>query len=286
MKRTPAALWIWYRGTHFRGYQRQPDGPTVQETLEDSLRKAGVPYPVMAAGRTDRGVHARMQVVSVRLPPFYTSEMLSERLPPHLPPELGLCVARRPPEGFHAQWSAAGKEYRYRLQLGGPPPEAWRPFVMETASEPRLMEGGALKPERVAELLGAAVGRRDFHAFHEHSSLRKPRTLESATLHELGNGLFEARLRGDGFGRYQVRYLVGSALLTAAGVLSEELFRSALDSGTSIPGLKAPAHGLLLWEVHYPPAVDPFPPEERARAPGLPLAPPFSLSTPADAAAA
>ncbi len=286
MKRTPAALWIWYRGTHFLGYQRQPEGLTVQEALEDSLRKAGVPYPVMASGRTDRGVHARMQVVSVRLPPFYTSEMLSERLPPHLPPDIGLCVARRPPEGFHAQWSATGKEYRYRLQLGGTVSEPWRPFVMEPSTEPRLMEGGALRPERVAELLGAAVGRRDFHAFHEHSSLRKPRTLESATLHELGNGLFEARLRGDGFGRYQVRYLVGSALLTASGVLSEELFRSALDSGTAIPGLKAPAQGLLLWDVRYPPAVDPFPPEERARPPGLPLAPPFSLSTQAEAAAA
>lgn len=285
MKRTPAALWIWYRGTHFRGYQRQPDCLTVQEALEDSLRKAGVPYPVMASGRTDRGVHARMQVVSVRLPPCYTSEMLSERLPPQLPPGLGLCVARRPDKGFHSQWSAAGKEYRYRIQLGGTPSAAWRPFVMEPSTEPRL-QGLPLRPERVAELLGAAVGCRDFHAFHEHSSLRKPRTLESATLHALGAGLFEARLRGDGFGRYQVRYLVGSALLTASGALSEEIFRSALDSGTTIPGLKAPAQGLVLWEVRYPPALDPFPPEERALAPGLPLEPPFSLATGADAAAA
>ncbi|MFE8598119.1 tRNA pseudouridine(38-40) synthase TruA [Archangium violaceum] len=286
MKRTPAALWIWYRGTHFRGYQRQPEGPTVQETLEASLRKAGVPYTVMGAGRTDRGVHARMQVVSVRLPPCYTSEMLSERLPPHVPPDLGLCVARRPPDGFHAQWSAVGKEYRYRIQLGGTASEPWRPFVMDPSAEPRLMEGSALKPERIAELLGAAVGCRDFRAFHENSSLCKPRTLESATLHELGNGLFEARLKGDGFGRYQVRYLVGSTLLTAAGVLSEELFRSALDRGTSLPGLKAPAQALLLWEVLYPPAVDPFPAEERARAPGLPLAPPFSLPAGSDSAAA
>jgi tRNA pseudouridine38-40 synthase len=285
VKRTPAALWISYRGTHFRGFQRQVDGLTVQDSLHESLREAGVPYPVMPAGRTDRGVHARMQVVSVRLPPCYTSEMLAERLPPHLHPDLGLCVARRPPEGFHAQWSAAGKEYRYRLQLAGSPSEAWRPFVMEASAEPRL-EGLPLRPERLAECLGAAVGRRDFHAFHEHSSQRKPRTLMSATLHELGGGLFEARLRGDGFGRYQVRYLVGSALLTAAGALPEERFRAALDSATSIPGLKAPAQGLVLWEVFYPPEVDPFPPEERALAPGLPRCPPFSLPVDPDAAAA
>jgi tRNA pseudouridine38-40 synthase len=285
VKRTPAALWIWYRGTDFLGFQRQPEGLTVQEALEDAMRKAGVPYPIMPAGRTDRGVHARMQVASVRLPPCYTSEMLAERLPPHAPPGIGLCVARRPPEGFHAQWSAVGKEYRYRVQLGGSVAEAWRPFAMEAAIEPRL-EGLTLRPERVAELLGATVGRRDFYAFHEHSSLRKPRTLESATLHELGGGLFEIRLRGDGFGRYQVRYLVGSTLLTAAGGLSEELFRSALESGTTIPGLKAPAKGLVLWEVRYPSDKDPFPPEERARAPGLPSAPPFCLPGEADSQAA
>jgi len=285
VKRTPSALWIWYRGTDYLGFQRQPGGLTVQEALEGSLRKAGVPYPIMPAGRTDRGVHARMQVASVRLPPFYTSEMLTERIAPHLPPDLGLCVARRPDPGFHAQWSAAGKEYRYRIQLGGTPTEAWRPFVMEPSTEPRL-EGSVLRPERVAELLALAVGQRDFYAFHEHSSLRKPRTLESSTLHELGNGLFEARLRGDGFGRYQVRYLVGSALLTAAGALAEEHYRSALDSGTTIPGLKAPAKGLLLWEVRYAPELDPFTPEERARPPGLPQVPPFCLPVGSDSEAA
>ena len=285
MKRTPAALWIWYRGSAFKGFQRQPEGLTVQEALEDGLRRAGVPYPIMAAGRTDRGVHARMQVASVRLPPCYTSEMLSERLPPHLPPDLGLCVARRPPEGFHAQWSAVGKEYRYRVQLGGTPLEAWRPFVMDVAEEPRL-EGRVPSPERVAELLGAAVGERDFGAFHESSSLRKPRTLTSATLHALGGGLFEARLRGDGFGRYQVRYLVGSALLTAAGGLSEERYRAALDTATSIPGLKAPAQGLLLWQVHYPSDKDPFPPEERTAGPHLPRSPPFLSEEAADTRAA
>ncbi|WP_245919016.1 tRNA pseudouridine synthase A [Melittangium boletus] len=265
----------------FKGFQRQPDGLTVQEALENAMRHAGVPSSLMPAGRTDRGVHARMQVASVRLPPGYSAETLSERLPALLPPGLGLCVARRAPEGFHSQWSATGKEYRYRFQLGGEVPAAWKPFVMDLGLEPRL-EGRRPTPERIAEVLGAAVGRRDFQAFHENSSPRKPRTLESATLHALGGGLFEARLRGDGFGRYQVRYLVGSALLTAAGGLSEEHYRAALDSGTSIPGLKAPAQGLVLWEVRYPLDKEPFPPDERQRPPGLPALPPFLAETQVD----
>ncbi|MFP2926869.1 tRNA pseudouridine synthase A [Pyxidicoccus sp. 3LG] len=274
-KRIPVALWIWYRGGNFRGFQRQPAGPTVQEALEDALASVGVPATIMAAGRTDRGVHARMQVVSVRLEPGDSAEALARRLPARLPPGLGL-VSVRTPHSFHAQWSASGKAYRYRLRLGGAAEAAWAPYALDVPSEPLLQGGGkAVTPERLAGLLGAAVGTRDFIAFHEKSSPRKPRTLESATLHELGGGLYEARLSGDGFARYQVRYLVGSALKVAAGLLSGEAWKAALETGEALAGFKAPAHGLVLWEVRYPAQVDPFSAGERLHPPGLPLEPPF-----------
>jgi tRNA pseudouridine38-40 synthase len=268
-------LWIWYRGGTFRGFQRQTQGPTLQEVLEGALREAGVASAgVMPAGRTDRGVHARMQVVSLRLDHEDSPPALAARLPALLPPDLGLCVARRPHPSFHAQWSAVGKTYRYRVQLGGTVAPEWRPYALPVAEEPRLA-GHAIAPERLAELLGMAPGRRDFIAFHESSSPRKVRTLESATLLELGGGLFEITLRGDAFARYQVRYLVGSALLTAAGGLPEDRWRAALEAGERIPGLKAAAAGLVLWEVRYPPLLDPFTAAERAGPPGLPEAPPF-----------
>ena len=275
-KRIPVALWIWYRGGNFRGFQRQPEGPTVQEALEGALRSVGVPATVMPSGRTDRGVHARMQVVSVRLEAGDSPESLAQRLPAHLPPGLGLCLVRRP-GSFHAQWSASGKGYRYRMRLGGgaPVPE-WAPYSLDVAGEVGLHgQGATVKPERVAELLAMAAGTRDFIAFHEKSSPRKPRTLESATLHERGGGLYEARLVGDGFARYQVRYVVGGALKVAAGLLPEEAWLAALETGAAMEGFKAPAHGLMLWEVRYPPGVDPFTAPERLHPPGLPLEPPF-----------
>ncbi|HLK99844.1 MAG TPA: tRNA pseudouridine(38-40) synthase TruA [Myxococcaceae bacterium] len=274
MKRIPATLWLWYRGGTFRGFQRQLQGPTVQDTLEAALREVGVAATVMPSGRTDRGVHARMQVVSLRLDPQDSAEALAARLPARLPADLGLCVARRPHPSFHSQWSAAGKTYHYRVQLGGAVAEPWRPYVMNVAEEPGL-ERHPVRPERFAEVLGQAVGQRDFAAFHENSSPRKLRTLEAATVHELGGGLFEARLRGDAFARYQVRYLVGSALLAAAGRLSEEQWRGALEHSERISGLKAKAAGLVLWEVRYPPELDPFSAAERAAPPGLPGGPPF-----------
>lgn len=273
-KRIPVALWIWYRGGNFRGFQRQPEGPTVQAALEEALGSVGVPATIMPSGRTDRGVHARMQVVSVRLEPGDSAEALEKRLPPRLPPGLGLCAVRRP-GSFHAQWSASGKEYRYRVQLGGTLEPTWAPYALDASAEPLFQGARAVTPERLEALLGAAVGTRDFIAFHEKSSPRKPRTLESATLHALGGGLYEARLRGDGFARYQVRYLMGSALKVAAGLLPEDAWKAALETGAALEGFKAPAQGLVLWEVRYPPGVDPFTAGERLHPPGLPLEPPF-----------
>ena len=68
---------------------------------------------------------------------------------------------------------------------------------------------------------------------------------------------------------------MGTALLTAAGGVSEAQYRAALDTEATLPGLKAPAQGLLLWEVLYPVGKDPFPEPERALPPGLPRSPPF-----------
>jgi tRNA pseudouridine38-40 synthase len=252
----------------------------VQDALEDALRLAGCPATVMPSGRTDRGVHARMQVISLRLDEDIALDELPARLAPHLSRDVGLCIARRPPGAFHAQWSASGKVYRYRLTLGASPSEAWRPYALDVGAEEPLQAGQRVTPERLESLLSRAVGTRDFTAFHERSSPQKARTLVSATLHELGGGLFEACLTGDGFARYQVRYLVGSALKVAAGLLSEEQWHAALDAGTSLAGFKAPAHGLVLWEVRYPPAVDPFGPGERLHPPSLPDAPPFTGAAP------
>jgi tRNA pseudouridine38-40 synthase len=278
MKSAPLAIWVWYRGGTFRGFQRQPKGQTVQSKLEEALAAAGVGAVPMPAGRTDRGVHARMQVVSLRTRGDVSPDALREAIDRAAPGELGAVLCRRPSRSFHAQWSACGKEYRYRLVLGGAaPPEPWRPFSWDPSGHVRLAGLPPPSPERVAEALRKAEGEHDFSAFHEKASARKPRRLHAAELHAMDRpGLFEARLRGDSFGRYQVRYLVGGAVAVACGALSMQEWEDALGSAREIAGLKAPAEGLVLWSVAYPSGLDPFTREERERAEGLPPGPPFS----------
>jgi len=257
------ALWCWYHGGSFRGYQSQPEGPTVQETVLKGLRSAGFERNPVPSGRTDLGVHARMQVLSMRVVEGVTPAAVAPRLNPHLPETVGIALSKPASPRFNAAWSAAGKEYRYRLALGEVPgweQAAWRVDV---------------KPERLAALLGAAVGTRDFFAFHDKSSPVRRRTLERADVVDLGKGLVDVRLVGDAFGRFMVRYLVGTAVAVARGELEEERYLAALSSPGPIGAKKAPALGLVLWEVRYPPHLDPFTPQERAGAKGVPRTPPF-----------
>jgi tRNA pseudouridine38-40 synthase len=209
----------------------------------------------MASGRTDRGVHARCQPVSVRVPvevPLPEVAALGGA-------DWGVAIAAAAPEGFHAQWSSVWKEYRYRLSLG-PPPSDWEGLTWQPE------DGFDLTLFRTALL--RAEGSRDFGAFHARSSLRRMRTLVAVQVVQAGQ-LLEVRLRGDGFGRFGVRLLVGGAARLATGSLGWHEWEAALDHGAPIRGLRAPAAGLTLWAVGYPELLDPFAGAE-ARLPGLP----------------
>jgi tRNA pseudouridine38-40 synthase len=214
-----------------------------------------------------------MQVLSFRvIEPIPTSE-LGARINAHLPRgEVGIALAKDAPTHFNAHWRAASKEYRYRLRLDAPssesqPPAAW------TWSLPTV-DVAALRAT-----LAQAVGTHDFFAFHDKSSVARPRTIHAIEVVEGDEGLVDVRLRGEGFGRYMVRYLIGGAVAVASGAWTQRGFADALASGVTKERprelSRAPAHGLVLWSVDYPAADDPFTAEERRAAANVPATPPF-----------
>jgi tRNA pseudouridine38-40 synthase len=93
---------------------------------------------------------------------------------------------------------------------------------------------------------------------------------------ERSGGLLDIEFVGNRFSRHQIRYLVGSAVATASGLLSVNQWQAALERAEPIPGVRAPADGLTLWEVHYPSEVDPFTADERSAAKGVPSGLPFA----------
>lgn len=234
------ALWCWYRGGQFHGYQAQGGLRTVQGELLRAFASAGAERNPVVAGRTDKGVSARMQVLSVRLAREASLTGLADALRRELPEDLGLHLAREAPPGFHAAWSATSKEYRYVV----PPQDA--------GDLERLREAAALIP-----------GTRDFRVFHFKTSETKPRTVTSVEVLPSPERV-TLRFVGEQFARHMVRMLTGALLAVARGEVPLEVFRRGLDAQTNFHCPTAPPEPLVLWDVGYPPAIDPFSAAERA----------------------
>lgn len=267
------ALWCWYHGGPFRGYQTQLEGPTVQSTIMTALRDARFERNPIAASRTDLGVHARMQVLSLRVVEGVPAEEVGARLNAHLPAGVGIACSRPAragaPTKFNAAWDVTTKQYRYRFMLADRPD--WAPFAWRVE--------GALEVAKVNELLQRFVGTRTYAAFHDKGSTVKPRTISQAAVVELGGGLFEARLEGTGFGRYMIRYLMGAIIDVVRGVIPLEVFAAGLEEATPFVRARAPAHGLTLWQIDYAADADPFSADDRRLALGVPEGPPFTVTS-------
>jgi tRNA pseudouridine38-40 synthase len=260
-------MWCWYHGAAFRGYQAQVEGPTVQQTLIAAMRAGGLSRNPVASGRTDAGVHARMQVLSFNLDDGVAIDDVPALINRHVPPTMGIAVARATSSHFNAHWKATAKEYRYRL-LSTPRP-SWQSCAWLLTA--RL--------EVLREAMQRFIGAWDFSAFHDRKSPTRIRTLFSVEVMDLGDGLVDVRLVGDGFGRHMVRYLVASAVAVAEGRLTCDQLSEALERGSQAQRphwlTPAPAHGLVLWDVRYAPTEDPFDQVTRLAAPLVPAAPPF-----------
>jgi tRNA pseudouridine38-40 synthase len=232
VERRGYAIKLAYDGRAFHGWQRQSSSTpvlrTVQQTLDEGLRALDVDAPLVAAARTDAGVSARAQVVSLRLRRSLSPETLA-RLQALLPRAMRLLSWAEVDRSFHARASALAREYRYRL--------------------PALAAG--LDLEAVQRFLAGLPGTKD-----RRSYVLRPRgpmvsTVLAAEVHARPSGAHVLRFVADRYGRRLVRNWVWAALCAARG---EPCLSGTAERGWLGP--TAPASGLLLWEVRY--AFDPF----------------------------
>lgn len=233
------ALWCWYRGEGFHGYQGQQGLRTVQGELLRAFAAAGATRNPVVAGRTDKGVSARMQVLSVKLEREANLERLVERLREALPADLGLHLGREAAPGFHAAFSATSKEYRYEVRG-------------DVGSLEALREAAALVP-----------GTRDFRVFHFKTSEARPRTVTALEVLPSAPGV-TLRFVGAQFARHMVRMLTGGLLAVSRGDVTLDTFRLGLERQQNFHCPTAPPEPLTLWSVGYPAELDPFTADERA----------------------
>jgi tRNA pseudouridine38-40 synthase len=233
-----------YDGSGFRGFARQPRIRTVEGVLLEALeRLMGRTPRLSVAGRTDAGVHAEGQVVS--LPADSDPDRLQRTLNGMLAPEVVVLRARLAPDGFDARRSATAREYRYRVRTGGLPDPFTARYEWYRPGEHRL---GAMRG--AASLL---EGEHDFRSFCRPPRDGSPtvRRLDRLAVRRVGDLLF-VRARADGFLHQMVRSLVGTLIAVGEGRMDPEAMPEVVRArDRSAAGPVAPADGLVLVRVHY-----------------------------------
>ena len=243
-------LTIEYDGTDFAGWARQPGERTVQEELEQALRKVlgdeippfhdGAPLKLRVAGRTDRGVHAWGQVAS------YAHEAVDPlRLNGLIGEDVAVLAAEPAPETFDARRDATGRTYCYRVLA-----RRARGVFERTRA---FWWPGTIDREVLSECAAALLGKHNFTAFTpsetEHSWFR----CDVRRAEWLADGeLLEFWIEADMFLRHMNRVLVGTMLDVASGRRTLTEFEALLEGRPRAEGGRtAPAHGLALASVSY-----------------------------------
>lgn len=250
------ALLIEYHGAPFFGWQRQTNHPSVQGAIEAALSKLEPgPHAVIAAGRTDAGVHGRGQVAHCDLSKDWTPFRLSEALNFHLKPlPISIQNVALVEEDWHARFSALERHYVFRL-LNRRPPATHEAGLVWQVSRP-------LQVEPMREAAQLLLGRHDFTTFRSTicQSASPVKTLDELSITEVeGWSGPEIRffVRARSFLHNQVRSFVGTLEQVGAGSWAPSRVTSALEArDRAACGPVCPPQGLYLQGVKY--AKDPF----------------------------
>lgn len=242
-------LIIAYDGRHFRGWQSQAAGGSVQDHLQSAFAKlTASPACVQASGRTDSGVHALGQVAHVDVPRGTRAPAAwLTAINANLPASVRVLRVTRAAPGFHSRRDALGKRYVYRI-WNGPchhPLEIGRVwYVARPLDLPAMRAAAAL-----------LVGRHDFAAFAanrgkiEHNTVR---TITRIAITRRGP-LITLRFEGEGFLYKMVRLLTGTIARVGEGKADAGFVRVLLASGGRKKSqFTAPPEGLYLDRVFYP----------------------------------
>jgi tRNA pseudouridine38-40 synthase len=250
-------LTIAYDGTRFAGWQRQARERTVQAVVEDAIAPIEKsPVTVIAAGRTDAGVHAAGQVASVSLSSPIACHDLRRALNATLPDDVRVLVVDEAAPGFSARHDARLKTYHYAIWNGVAVPPSLRRYVWHVAQP--------LNTRAMNEAAALLVGSHDFAAFRATGSDVKTsvRHVLASTVREIevaqlvipapGDRLLRYEVVGTGFLRHMVRNMVGTLVDVGRERTRVDAVKAILasrDRGEA--GATAPAQGLVLWQVEY-----------------------------------
>ena len=240
-------LTVEYDGRPFMGWQRQPHGSSVQQTMEEAVHGLfGETVTLHAAGRTDAGVHACAMTAHVDIARPVSAHRLADGLNAKLRPHpIAILHAEEVDDDFHARFSCFRRRYRYKIANRRAPlaldaGRAWRVPVVLYADD----------MNKAAQVL---VGQHDFTTFRSaHCQSESPvKTLDRLTVRRLGE-MVEIEADARSFLHHQVRSMVGCLMLVGRGKWTKADLKAALDArDRAALGFNAPPDGLYFVGADY-----------------------------------
>ncbi|MGO9379018.1 MAG: tRNA pseudouridine(38-40) synthase TruA [Dissulfurispiraceae bacterium] len=250
-------LLIQYDGTAYSGWQIQTASVTIQGLIEKLLGQITSAEPhVIAAGRTDAGVHAVGQVACFRTSSKLSTAILQNALNALLPYDIRILETEEVDESFHARFSAKRKSYFYLVSTD----KIVSPFVNKYVWRlPYRLDLAAMR-----ETLSYLVGTHDFSSFRGSGCGAKTteRTIFNASVLELNAAAFmtlhlsgkfiKLQFEGDAFLRHMVRNMVGTVMEVGKGKMRpEDITQIIASKDRRCAGPTAPAHALFLESISY-----------------------------------
>lgn len=246
MNATRYALELAYNGTNYAGWQRQPNAPSVEETIDTALSLIlGEKIKIVGCGRTDAGVHASYYVAHFDFAGEFPVAFL-RRMNRYLADDIALLGLYRVAEDFHARFQATARSYTYRLSLRKDP------FRQTTVTSlPQLQD------IEQAQMQAAAAMLLRYEAFTPFCKTNADNFTMNCVLQEarwvFAEDEWTFHISANRFLRGMVRLIVGMCINVGQGKLQLSEVQSALDNQQRLPRpWSAPASGLFLSAVTYP----------------------------------
>ena len=238
-----------YDGTNYFGFQLQanrPDQPTIQSELERAIvRLTGEELRVVAASRTDTGVHAKGQVVSIRTKSSLSPWTFVSGLNHYLPEDISVTSAYKVDESFNVRTNAVNREYRYYILNRNTRSALKRHFAYQVVVP--------LNVDAMNRASQVMIGKHDFASF-TCSLAGKIKTVKNVTDSkvEYQDDTIIFSITSNSFLPHQIRNTVGALIQVGSGKMNVSDFYDMMNAvQPGLAGQRAPAKGLFLMKVNY-----------------------------------
>ena len=240
-------LIIEYEGTSFVGWQRQNNGQSIQQSLEEAIQKlSNEKVSVFGAGRTDSGVHAKGQVAHFEISNDLAKDNIRDGINQHLRPlPIAILNVEKVESDFHARFSAKQRIYEYSIINRRPPLTFQRQLAWVIYKK--------LDIEKIKEAALFFKGKHDFNAFRsiDCQSSTSIKTIDYCTVISNQESIV-IEVAAKSFLHSQVRIMVGTLVNVGEGKIQSFNLKKIIEmKDRDKAGVTAPSHGLYLKEVIY-----------------------------------